>query len=75
MSPFSIAFILIIAAGVGAGLIFIGVLIQWSLRKALPSRPTHPQIEAAPQTEPLPPPEIAPEPTPELVEPVKPADA
>ncbi|MFZ2061525.1 MAG: signal recognition particle-docking protein FtsY [Candidatus Binatus sp.] len=65
MSPFSIAFILIIAAGVGAGLIFIGVLIQWSLRKALPSRPTHPQIEAAPQTQPLPPPEIAPEPTPE----------
>ncbi|MFZ0679816.1 signal recognition particle-docking protein FtsY [Candidatus Binatus sp.] len=74
MSPFSIAFILIIAAGGAAGLIFIGVLIQWSLRKALPSRPTHPQIEAAPQTQPLPPPELAPEPTPEptseLAEPV-----
>jgi fused signal recognition particle receptor len=69
VSPFSIAFILIIAAGGGAGLIFIGVLIQWSLRKALPSRPTPPQIEAAPQTQPLPPPEIAPEPTPELIQP------
>jgi fused signal recognition particle receptor len=69
VSPFAIAFILIIAAGGGAGLIFIGVLIQWSLRKALPSRPTPPQIEAAPQTQPLPPPEIAPEPTPELIQP------
>ena len=69
MSLFSIAFILIIAAGVGAGLIFIGVLIQWSLRKALPSPPTHLEIEAAPQAEPLlPPPEIAPEPTSELAE-------
>ena len=73
MSLFSIAFILIIAAGVGAGLIFIGVLIQWSLRKALPSRPTHPEIEAAPQAEPLPPPELAPEPTSELIaEPAEP---
>jgi fused signal recognition particle receptor len=71
VSPFSIAFILIIAAGVGAGLIFIGVLIQWSLRKALPSPPTHLEIEAEPQAEPLlPPPEIAPEPTSELAEPV-----
>ena len=66
MSLFSIAFILIIAAGVGAGLIFIGVLIQWSLRKALPSPPTHLEIETAPQAEPLPPPELEPEPTPEL---------
>ena len=74
MSLFSIAFILIIAAGVGAGLIFIGVLIQWSLRKALPSPPTHLEIEATPQAEPLPPPELAPEPTPELVEPVKSAE-
>jgi fused signal recognition particle receptor len=75
VSPFSIAFILIIAAGVGAGLIFIGVLIQWSLRKALPSRPTHLEIEAAPQAEPLPPPELAPEPTSELIppEPAEPA--
>jgi fused signal recognition particle receptor len=71
VSLFSIAFILIIAAGVGAGLIFIGVLIQWSLRKALPSRPIRPEIEAAPQAEPLPPPELAPEPEPtsELAEP------
>ncbi len=70
MSPFAIAFILIIAAGTGAGLIFIGVLIQWSLRKALPSRPTHLEIEAAPQAEPSPPPELAPEPTSEITEPV-----
>ena len=70
MSPFAIAFILIIAAGAGAGLISIGVLIQWSLRKALPSRPTHLEIEAAPQVEPLPPPELAPEPTSEIIEPV-----
>ena len=70
MSPFAIAFILIIAGGAGAGLVFIGILIQWSLRKALPSRPTHLEIEAPPQVEPTqPPPEIAPEPTPELVEP------
>ena len=68
VSLFSIAFILIIAAGVGAGLIFIGVLIQWSLRKALPSPPTRPEIAAGPQAEPLPPPELAPEPTPELIE-------
>ena len=70
MSPFAIAFILIIAAGAGAGFISIGVLIQWSLRKALPSHPTHLEIEAAPQLEPLPPPELAPEPTSELIEPV-----
>ena len=70
MSPLSIAFILTIAGGAGAGLVFIGVLIQWSLRKALPSRPAHLEIEAAPQAEPLPPPELAPEPTSELAEPV-----
>jgi fused signal recognition particle receptor len=70
VSPFAIAFILIIAAGAGAGLIFIGVLIQWSLRKALPSRQTHLEIEAASRVEPLPPPELAPEPTSELIEPV-----
>ena len=69
MSLLSIAFILIIAAGVGAGLIFIGVLIQWSLRKALPSRPTHLEIEAAPQVEPLPTPELAPERRPNSLEP------
>jgi fused signal recognition particle receptor len=70
VSPFAIAFILIIAAGGGAGLISIGVLIQWSLRKALPSRPSHLEIEAAPEVEPLPPLELAPEPTSELIEPV-----
>jgi fused signal recognition particle receptor len=70
VSPFVIAFILIIAAGAGAGLISIGILIQWSLRKALPSRPTHLEIEAAPEVEPLPPPELAPEPTSEIIEPV-----
>jgi fused signal recognition particle receptor len=70
VSLFSIAFILIIAGGAGAGLVFIGVLIQWSLRKALPLRPTHLEIEAAPQAEPPPLPELAPEPTSELAEPV-----
>jgi fused signal recognition particle receptor len=70
VSPFAIAFILIIAGGAGAGLVFIGILIQWSLRKALPSRPTHLEIEAPSQVELIqPPPEIAPEPAPELVEP------
>jgi fused signal recognition particle receptor len=75
VSPFAIAFILIIAGGAGAGLVSIGVLIQWSLRKALPSRPTHLEIEAAPHVEPIPPPEIAPAPTPELAEPVTIAEA
>lgn len=37
MHPFDIALSLIIAAGAGSGLVFIGVLIQWSLRKARPS--------------------------------------
>jgi fused signal recognition particle receptor len=44
--------IVIIAIGlvVGAGLIFIGVLIQWSLRKARPSvpKPAEPEVPAAP---------------------------
>jgi fused signal recognition particle receptor len=70
VSLFAIAFILIIAGGAGAGLVFIGVLIQWSLRKALPSRPSHLEIESASQVEPLPPPELAPAPTSELAEPV-----
>ena len=48
MTPLAIVLILTIAAGGAAGLVFIGVLIQWSLRKALPSRPTHAEIEAAP---------------------------
>ncbi len=63
MTPLAIVLILTIAAGGAAGLVFVGVLIQWSLRKALPSRPVHAEIEAAPppETEPiLPPPELAP---------------
>ncbi len=45
---------LTIAVGGAAGVIFIGVLIQWSLRKALPSLPPHLQIEPAPAGEPTP---------------------
>ncbi|HKN13000.1 MAG TPA: signal recognition particle-docking protein FtsY [Candidatus Binatus sp.] len=70
MTPLQIAVILIIAAGGGAGLVFIGVLIQWSLRKALPSRPPHLEIEPAPEAELVTPPKLAPEPTSELAEPV-----
>jgi fused signal recognition particle receptor len=72
VTPLAIALILIIAAGGAAGLVFVGVLIQWSLRKALPSRPAHAEIATAPQPEPepiLPPPELAPEPTSEILEP------
>ncbi len=72
MTPFAIAFILIIAVGGAAGLIFIGVLIQWSLRKALPSRPSPLEIEPAPAGEP-PPEVLAAEPQPEPV--VAPAPA
>ncbi|HYL58068.1 MAG TPA: signal recognition particle-docking protein FtsY [Candidatus Acidoferrales bacterium] len=39
MHPLEIVLSLAIAAGAGSGLIFVGVLIQWSLRKARPSRP------------------------------------
>jgi fused signal recognition particle receptor len=50
--------IAIIAIGlvVGAGLIFIGVLIQWSLRKARPSvpKPAEPEVPAAPAEAPPP---------------------
>ena len=72
MTPLEIVLILAIAAGAGSGLIFIGVLTQWSLRKARPSRP--PQVEAAPEAEPAPqveppaPQEVIAEPTPEIVE-------
>jgi fused signal recognition particle receptor len=72
VTPFAIAFILIIAVGGAAGLIFIGVLIQWSLRKALPSRPSPLEIEPAPAGEP-PPEVLAAEPQPEPV--VAPAPA
>ena len=70
VSLFAIAFILIIAAGGAAGLVFIGVLIQWSLRKALPSRPAQIEIELAPQVEPAPALELAPEPNSEPDEPI-----
>jgi fused signal recognition particle receptor len=72
VTPLAIVLILTIAAGGATGLVFVGVLIQWSLRKALPSRAAHAEIEAAPQPEPepiLPPPELAPEPTSEILEP------
>jgi fused signal recognition particle receptor len=72
VTPLAIVLILTIAAGGAAGFVFVGVLIQWSLRKALPSRPAHTEIEAAPAPEPeplLPPPELAPEPTSEILEP------
>ncbi len=49
MTPLDIALILIVAAGAGAGLVSVGILIQWSLRKARPARPT--QIESAPAAE------------------------
>jgi fused signal recognition particle receptor len=70
VTPLAIVLILTIAVGGAAGLVFIGVLIQWSLRKALPS---HLQIEPAPAGEP--PPEIvsAAEPQPEQY--VEPAPA
>jgi fused signal recognition particle receptor len=76
VTPLVIAFILTIAFGGAAGLVFIGVLIQWSLRKALPSRPVHLEIEGAPEAEPLtPPPELAAEPATELTEQVAVAEA
>jgi fused signal recognition particle receptor len=70
VTPLAIVLILTIAAGGAAGLVFVGVLIQWSLRKALPSRPAHAEIEVAPEPEPmLPPPELASEPTSEILAP------
>jgi fused signal recognition particle receptor len=72
VTPLAIVLILIIAAGAGAGLVSIGVLIQWSLRKARPSRPL--QVESAPAAQiatevELPPPEqFTAEPTPEVAE-------
>ncbi len=87
MTPFEIAFILAIAGGAGSGFIFIGVLTQWSLRKARPSRPQQvhveveveveaaAQVEPAPQIEPSVPEEAVAEPTPEIVEPPAPEPA
>ncbi|MGA8792488.1 hypothetical protein, partial [Candidatus Binatus sp.] len=51
VTPFDIALILIIAAGGGSGLVFIGVLIQWSLRKARRSRPPRLEAELPPAAE------------------------
>jgi fused signal recognition particle receptor len=73
VTPFEIVFILAIAGSAGSAFIFIGVLTQWSLRKARPSRP--PQVEAAPQIEPPVPEEVVAEPTPEIVEPPAPEPA
>ena len=66
MTPFDIALILIIAAGAGSGLVFVGVLIQWSLRKARPSRPSRLEAKMPPAAE------RAAEPAPpEIVEPAE----
>ena len=56
MTPFELVFILVLAGGGATGLVFIGVLIQWSLRKARSSRlqpveATQP-VEAVPEAEP-----------------------
>jgi fused signal recognition particle receptor len=68
VTPLAIILILTIAVGGAAGLVFIGVLIQWSLRKALPSRPQ--RIEVTPEIEHRPVTQLA-EPSPhEITEPV-----
>jgi fused signal recognition particle receptor len=68
VTPLEIVEILAIALGVGFVLVFVHVLIQWSLRKARPSRPT--RVEAAPQVEEERAAEIAIEPVPaEIAEP------
>ena len=73
MTPFELVFILVLSAGGAFSLVFIGVLIQWSLRKARPSLPVHvesePVAEPEPEVVPLPPPELALEETAELVPP------
>jgi fused signal recognition particle receptor len=70
MHPFDIALSLVIAAGAGSGLVFIGVLIQWSLRKARPSpKPSVEPIEIAEAGAPSTQPETA-EAVPEAAEPV-----
>lgn len=48
MHALDIALIIVLAAVVGCGLVFVGVLTQWSLRKA---RPTLPQAPEAPTVE------------------------
>jgi fused signal recognition particle receptor len=49
VTPLDIVLILVIALGVGFALVFIQVLIQWSLRKARPSLP--PPVQATPEVE------------------------
>jgi fused signal recognition particle receptor len=49
VTPLDIVFILVLAGAAGSTFIFIGILIQWSLRKARPSRPM--AIETAPLLE------------------------
>jgi fused signal recognition particle receptor len=76
--PLDIALALLISAGGSAALIFIGILIQWSLRKARPSRPpveaVSVEIEAPPSEPSLPKPipEIAAPPATPAVVPEKP---
>ena len=69
MTSFDIALILLIAASAGSGLAFIGVLIQWSLRKARPTRPSPPAHLEAELPQAAAPAAPAVEPTPEIVEP------
>ncbi len=60
MHPFDVALSLLIAAGAGSGLVFIGVLIQCSLRKARPSpKPSVEPSETIEAGAPSPQPEIA----------------
>ena len=70
MHPFDIALSLVIAASAGSALVFIGVLMQWSLRKARPSRkPSTEHIETAEAGALSAQPEIA-EAAPEAAEPI-----
>ncbi len=67
MHSLDIALALLISVGGSAGLIFIGILIQWSLRKAHPSRPP---VEAVSLEVEAPPSEPSlPKPTPEIAAP------
>ena len=70
MHPLDIALSLVIAAGAGSALVFIGVLMQWSLRKARPSpKPAPEYVETIEAGAPSSQPEIA-EAAPEAAEPV-----
>jgi fused signal recognition particle receptor len=59
VTPLALVLILILAGGGATGLVFIGVLIQWSLRKARPSRPQ--SVEATLPVEAVQPIEAVPE--------------